>query len=118
MIRHETCLMKHNHKVIKMNINIELLECPEWAACGAKLKVTIDGESFIIGDIIEFEGKEYYPLLRSGGNVYFDEEMDEHIEYGPWTVVDIPEKFIDRKEVLEEKINEIMPIQGCCGGCI
>lgn len=101
-----------------MNIDIKLIECPAFNACSSKLEVTIDEESFIIGERIKFEGEEYYPLLRSGGDVTFDEEMDEHIESGPWTVVNIPEKFICVKELLEEKINETMPFQGCCGGCV
>lgn len=103
---------------MKNNINIELFEFYECSACDSKLKVTIDGESFIIGEIIEFEGERYCPHLHSGGDVWFDEEMDEHIESGPWTVDNIPEKFICVKELLEEKINEIMPFQGCCGGCV
>lgn len=40
-----------------------------------------------------------------------------HIEYGDWTVTNLPKDLEPLKKEIEECVNENIP-QGCCGGCI
>jgi len=55
--------------------------------------------------------------LSSGGSVSFDENWDEEITEGPWSVDSWPSFFDEdmKKEALEV-INDNIP-WGCCGGC-
>lgn len=54
--------------------------------------------------------------MHSGGCVTFDEDWQEHITEGMWSV-DVPEKFAARKDEIERIVNENVP-WGCCGGCV
>lgn len=54
--------------------------------------------------------------LRSGGSVWFDNDWDEHVETGSWSI-DLPEDLEPLRKEIEECINENIP-HGCCGGCV
>lgn len=78
--------------------------------CSGHLKVCVDGKMYDFGRY----------ALSSGGNVWFDDKWDEHVESGDWVLNkdEIPENF--PKELLPElleKINSEIP-HGCCGGCV
>lgn len=73
------------------------------------------GHLIVIVDGIEYDFGEY--CLSSGGSVTFDEEWNETVTKGEWSV-DFPENFpCDLKEEVLDKINEEIP-HGCCGGCV
>lgn len=73
--------------------------------------------------VIKVNGKEYvFPRhsLQSGGEVWFDKNWHDHVEYGPWGI-DIPNELRNElvpyiSEILE-CVNENVP-HGCCGGCV
>ena len=76
--------------------------------CRGDLVATIDGE--------RWEFPSY--CLSSGGSVWFDDDWNEHVEVGEWTVSDWPTGFPDElKTRVEEAVNENIP-HGCCGGCV
>ena len=54
--------------------------------------------------------------LSSGGSVWFDNDWDEHVETGRWSI-DLPEDLEQLRKEIEECINENIP-HGCCGGCV
>ena len=54
--------------------------------------------------------------LCSGGDVWFDDEWEEHISEGKW-LVEVPEDLEYLKEEIEEIVNDSVE-WGCCGGCI
>ena len=56
-------------------------------------------------------------VLISGGKVWFDENMNEHVEEGDWIVENLPEKFEPYRKEIEEVVNANVP-KGCCGGCV
>lgn len=75
--------------------------------CSGHLFVTIDDEKWDFG--------EY--CLSSGGYVTFDNDWNEYVTDGPWTVT-FPKDFPDElKEIVEGEINMKIP-WGCCGGCV
>lgn len=76
--------------------------------CSGKLIVIIDGVSW-----------EFPPYcLRSGGGVSFDENWNENVWQGEWSISDWPEEFLEElKEVVLDAVNEQIK-HGCCGGCI
>lgn len=56
--------------------------------------------------------------LISGGNVWFDDDWNDHVESGDWDINEYPENFPEElKQKAIELINENIP-QGCCGGCV
>jgi len=76
--------------------------------CRGDLVATIDGK--------RWEFPSY--CLESGGSVWFDDDWNEHVEVGEWTVSDWPTGFPDElKTRVEEAVNENIP-HGCCGGCV
>lgn len=76
--------------------------------CRGKLILTIN-------DIV-YEFPDY--CLESGGSVWFDDDWDEHVEDGAWTISNYPDNFPeDLKSLAVELVNENIPY-GCCGGCI
>lgn len=54
--------------------------------------------------------------LSSGGSVWFDNDWDEHVETGRWSI-NLPEDLEPLRKEIEECINENIPY-GCCGGCV
>ena len=79
-------------------------ECPN--LCSGVLTLEIDNK------IVEFP--KY--CMHSGGSVWFDEDWNEHIEEGDWSI-DIPQEYLQYKEEILEVVNENVP-KGCCGGCL
>ena len=76
--------------------------------CSGHLCVTVDEVEWDFGTHV----------LTSGGGVWFDEYWEDHVDEGAWEVSQWPEGFPDnRKEAVEEAINEQIP-WGCCGGCV
>ena len=76
--------------------------------CSGKLIVTIDRQRYVFPDY----------CLVSGGSVWFDENWDEHVETGEWSIDKWPENFPEElKGAVVEAINENIP-HGCCGGCV
>lgn len=78
--------------------------------CMGHLKVYVDDKLYDFGEF----------CLSSGGNVWFDDDWNAHVEEGEWALEEdkIPEDF--PKELLPElleKINIEIP-HGCCGGCV
>lgn len=74
--------------------------------CSGILTLEIDGK------VVKFP--EY--CMCSGGSVWFDEDYNDHVEYGDWSVK-IPEEYSQYKEEILEVVNANVP-KGCCGGCI
>lgn len=54
--------------------------------------------------------------LCSGGCVWFDDNWEDHVESGPWTVC-VPKDLEGLKEEITRLVNENIP-WGCCGGCV
>ena len=62
--------------------------------------------------------KHKFPLycMSSGGKIWFDNNYNEHIEYGEWSV-DVPKELKEYEEEINYCVNEHV-VHGCCGGCI
>lgn len=76
--------------------------------CSGVLVVTIDGIVWKFGDY----------CLSSGGNVTFDEEWNDEVDLGPWSIKEWPAGFPEElKEITLEVINNNIE-HGCCGGCV
>ena len=76
--------------------------------CRGNLIVKINGQT------IQFP--EY--CLVSGGSVWFDDEWNDNVEEGPWSIGEWPENFPEElKTAVLDAINEQIP-HGCCGGCV
>jgi hypothetical protein len=76
--------------------------------CSGTLKFELDGK------IITFPSH----CMSSGGNVWFDDEWNEHIEKGEWVITSFPKDF---PEELKEKAQKLVNKKiewGCCGGCV
>lgn len=74
--------------------------------CSGKLVLRIDGK--------EVEFPDY--CMCSGGSVWFDDEYDEHVEWGEWSV-NVPEEYANIQKEIEDCVNQNV-VWGCCGGCI
>ena len=75
--------------------------------CSGQLFITVKGKRW------EFP----YHALSSGGSAYFDDDYDEVLLEGAWTITKYPEGFPKELEsIVESKVNEVIP-HGCCGGC-
>lgn len=76
--------------------------------CSGTLIMSLDGEDIVFPDF----------CLSSGGSVWFDEDWNEHVEDGMWSIDDWPEGFPEElKPVALELVNENISY-GCCGGCV
>ena len=73
--------------------------------CGGELVLKIDGEIVSLGR-----------CLCSGGDVWFDDDWEETVEEGEWSV-EVPPKYEHLKFKITDIVNENVPF-GCCGGCI
>lgn len=87
-----------------VKIKIEKFIENRYSLCSSLLIISVDGESFKVE-------------LISGGTVWFDEYMSEHIESGSWSILDMPKKFEHLEKEIEDVINKEIP-WGCCGGCV
>ena len=57
-------------------------------------------------------------MLISGGNVFFDEDWNEHVSYGPWDIdLDDYKELEPYKDEILKVVNENVKF-GCCGGCV
>jgi hypothetical protein len=88
------------------------------------IKIEYDGEypCLCFGQlIVTIENTKWeFPqhCLGSGGSVYFDDDWEDHVEEGPWTITKWPKGFPeDKKEDVANAVNEYLP-WGCCGGCV
>ena len=70
---------------------------------------------------IKVNGKQYKlnRVLLSGGSVWFDDNMEEHIEEGPWEIneSELPIELKPYIKQIEEVVNDNVEY-GCCGGCV
>lgn len=88
--------------------------------CSGILTLEIDGEQYKFGHSIYNETQGQFPRFwHSGGNVWFDDNYDEHVEDGSWVidVDDLPEQFRKYASEIDDVFNANVA-QGCCGGCI
>jgi hypothetical protein len=71
--------------------------------------------------VMELDGKKIkFPpfCLRSGGSVTFDNDWNEIVSQGSWSIRNFPDNFPEElKNEAEELVNENIP-EGCCGGCV
>lgn len=80
-----------------------------YSLCSSRITVSIDGNWVTLSKY----------SLRTGGSVWFDDDYNEHVECGEWTIDDdaLPSNLSHLKEKVEKVINDNFP-QGCCGGCV
>ena len=76
------------------------------ALCCGTLRLKINGQPVTMTNI-----------LISGGKVWFDENMLDHVEKGDWIIENLPERFEPYRKEIEEVVNKNVP-KGCCGGCV
>lgn len=90
------------------------------------IRIKYDGRfpNLCRGHLKVWDDDKYYDFgkycLCSGGNVWFDDNWSEHVEEGPWNLMDeyIPKDFPKEKtSELLNIINSEIP-HGCCGGCV
>lgn len=74
--------------------------------CSGTLVLKINGEE-----------RELSHCLSSGGSVSFNEDWNECVTSGAWSVYDLPEDLQPYRSEIEECVNENIPY-GCCGGCV
>lgn len=76
--------------------------------CGGTLIMNLNGEDITFPSF----------CLSSNGSVWFDDDWDEHVTSGPWSIEEYPDNFPEElKERAEYLVNENVTF-GCCGGCI
>lgn len=73
--------------------------------CSGELVIEVDGKRYSITDCI------------SGGSVWFDESMEEHVDSGEWTIGSLPENLEPYRNEITKVMNDNVPY-GCCGGCV
>jgi hypothetical protein len=75
--------------------------------CRGTLTVEIEGQ------LVEIRG------FCSGGSVWFDDNWDEQVEEGPWSIDDddIPREYLEYKDEILSCMNNNV-LYGCCGGCV
>jgi hypothetical protein len=76
--------------------------------CSGTLKVTIGSTKWVFPS----------HCLSSGGYVHFDDDWNEDVGEGPWTICQWPKGFPEEyKERVIDAVNSKIT-WGCCGGCI
>jgi len=76
--------------------------------CSGKLILIINNKEWVFPDY----------CLSSGGSVSFDEEWNECVTSGGWTITEYPKDFPEElKQAAENAVNENVEC-GCCGGCV
>ena len=86
--------------------------------CYGEVTLKIDGQVVEFCKY-EFESRESgkpYLSLSSGGNAGFDDEGNDIITYGPWSI-DLDPRYAELEDEILEVINDNIP-EGCCGGCL
>lgn len=73
--------------------------------CRGTLVLRIDGELVCLNH-----------CLVSGGCVAFNDDWDEIVEQGEWSV-DVPEEYKKYEGEITTLVNENIEY-GCCGGCV
>lgn len=68
--------------------------------------------------IIEIDGiiHKLNSCLSSGGSVWFDDNSEEHVDGGEWSV-SVPNELIQYASDIENLVNDNVRY-GCCGGCV
>lgn len=74
--------------------------------CDGTLVLRIDGKEVVFPEF----------CMKSGGSVWFDDDWDDHVECGEWSVA-VPEEYAELAVEIEKCVNENVPC-GCCGGCV
>lgn len=76
--------------------------------CSGTLEIKVNGKHYKLNHI-----------LFSGGSVWFDDSMEEHIEEGPWEIneSELPIELKPYIKEIEEVVNDSVEY-GCCGGCV
>jgi hypothetical protein len=76
--------------------------------CSGKLVATIDGKRWEFPD----------GCMSPGGSEWIDDNLDRHVEKGPWSISDWPQGFPEElKDELTAAVNENVT-WGICGGCV
>jgi hypothetical protein len=76
--------------------------------CSGTLILNVDGKNITFPDY----------CLSSGGNVSFDDEMNEEVTEGEWSISKFPESFpFELRQEATDIVNENVEY-GCCGGCV
>ena len=76
--------------------------------CRGRLVVTIDEKRWTFSDY----------CLSSGGCVSFDDDWNEDVSEGDWSISEWPENFSEElKDPVLDAVNSVIPL-GCCGGCV
>jgi hypothetical protein len=88
------------------------------------IKITYDGAypNLCSGTLIVKIGEQEWTFpdysLSSGGSISFDEDWQENVTSGEWSISEWPKDFPeDLKEEVLDAINAEIP-WGCCGGCV
>jgi len=76
--------------------------------CSGSLIVIIDGTRWVFPDY----------CMSSGGSVSFDEDWNEDVTSGEWSISDWPDGFPDNLQMAVEEAINIQVSEGCCGGCL
>ena len=86
--------------------------------CSGEVTLKIDGQvvRFVKDKCESEESGKPYLSLTSGGHCYFDDEWNDHVEYGPWSI-DLDPRYAELEDEILEVINSNIS-WGCCGGCL
>ena len=86
--------------------------------CSGEVTLEIDGQvvKFVKYECESEETGKPYLSLTSGGHCYFDDEWNEHVGSGPWSI-DLDPRYAELEDEILEVINSNIP-WGCCGGCL
>jgi len=69
---------------------------------------------FVLGKEVVFPDH----CLESGGGVSFDEDWNEEVWSGEWSIRDWPEDFPESLKAEAIRIVNENISHGCCGGCV
>jgi hypothetical protein len=76
--------------------------------CSGTLRVTIDAVCWVFQSF----------CMVSGGDVTFDDDWEECVSSGEWSINRWPDGFPeDCKQVVLDAVNSTVE-HGCCGGCV
>jgi hypothetical protein len=87
--------------------------------CSGVLTLEIDGIEYTFGNSYKKPKTDFKSFWCSGGNVWFGNNWDEHVEEGEWQIDadDLPDQFRKYAQEIDRVFNENVA-WGCCGGCI